>query len=604
MMDYFYSNKSENETTVNTLTPPTTQKTRNNKGQINQSTLNRILYIGELPPNIDQYELYQLIQSKGKFEIESLTVKTTKDNKSYAYVKFRNRSDAEIAKKLLHLENVRHYIIRVQNFDVHSKDHILQSETMTECNLFVKNLDENTTSEDFYNLFSPFGEINSIKLKTNSLGKCIGYGYVEFCDSNDALTALDCLQDVKLVGRNIKIENFHNIKQRYVENNFSVLFIKQIPPCFKTEYELENFFHKFGKILFTQIIPQNILLPQNNSINNFNNMNNQILSGVIVFETKESAMQAINILNHKYIDNSNIYLELSIEINKEIIDKIWKAKVNNYKTKYENCNLIVKNLPKEIGNKELFEMFKKCGEISSAKIAEKGVFKEKIENGVVMDKEFLYESKGYGYVCFKKPSDARSAIDEMNGKVFSNKGQEYKIVVEYFNYDRIINNGNNSQRTMINNKTAHQGQYKRNINNQKRQKNPMYSDQNTNPNIEFNVSLPQKKFDFRNENIIQDDKFKHFNNFQQELSKILMLKESQERTELLGDKIFYFILKLFQNSQNLILPRDTLNSSTTIQEICSKLTGMFINAQPNVILEIFESEHSLINTINEIINSN
>ena len=61
--------------------------------QISRGTLKRILYLGELPPNIDQYFLYQIIESKGKFTVESITTKTTKNNTSFAYVKFADEKE-------------------------------------------------------------------------------------------------------------------------------------------------------------------------------------------------------------------------------------------------------------------------------------------------------------------------------------------------------------------------------------------------------------------------------------------------------------------------------------------------------------------------------
>ena len=47
-----------------------------------------VIYLGELPPNVDQFELNQFILSQGKFNIESLYVKnapeTTSASKSSA----------------------------------------------------------------------------------------------------------------------------------------------------------------------------------------------------------------------------------------------------------------------------------------------------------------------------------------------------------------------------------------------------------------------------------------------------------------------------------------------------------------------------------------
>lgn len=69
------------------------ERPKKEKLEISSGTLRRILYIGELPPNTDQYFLYNLITQKGKFTIDSITTKNTKDYKSYAYVKFGNETE-------------------------------------------------------------------------------------------------------------------------------------------------------------------------------------------------------------------------------------------------------------------------------------------------------------------------------------------------------------------------------------------------------------------------------------------------------------------------------------------------------------------------------
>lgn len=55
-------------------------------------------------------------------------------------------------------------------------------------------------------------------------------------------------------------------------------------------------------------------------------------------------------------------------------------------------------------------MFKKFGEITSVKIGTQGVMKDIERNGVIVDKQFVYESKGYGYICFKSPDEASDVL--------------------------------------------------------------------------------------------------------------------------------------------------------------------------------------------------
>jgi RNA recognition motif-containing protein len=81
-----------------------------------------------------------------------------------------------------------------------------------------------------------------------------------------------------------------------------------------------------------------------------------------------------------------------------------------YKEKYSGCNLIAKNLPKTLTEKELRELFKPYGDVTSVKISTQGVLKTIMKNDVIVDKEFIYESKGYGYICFKNGDQANEVL--------------------------------------------------------------------------------------------------------------------------------------------------------------------------------------------------
>jgi RNA recognition motif-containing protein len=85
-----------------------------------------------------------------------------------------------------------------------------------------------------------------------------------------------------------------------------------------------------------------------------------------------------------------------------------KAKKDSLKSRFAGCNLVVKNIPKEITEQELFELFKKFGDVSSAKLLfDEGDFKEiRNDAGIIIDKVFTYESKGSGFVLFRNQEDA------------------------------------------------------------------------------------------------------------------------------------------------------------------------------------------------------
>jgi RNA recognition motif-containing protein len=167
--------------------------------------------------------------------------------------------------------------------------------------------------------------------------------------------------------------------------------------------------------------------------NKLSNTNNAL----VIFEKQSEAKSCVIKLQNTSVSEGDITFKMTLSPSKEEIEDFSKSKNENFKQRYLNCNLIVKNLPKTMNDRELFEIFREFGEISKAIIPTEGKFVTKLnENGDVVDKEYVYESKGFGFVCFKKTESAELAINNLNGKNLKGKFQDFKVNVEYYNYDR------------------------------------------------------------------------------------------------------------------------------------------------------------------------
>jgi hypothetical protein len=84
--------------------------------------------------------------------------------------------------------------------------------------------------------------------------------------------------------------------------------------------------------------------------------------------------------------------------------------------------------------------------------------------------------------------------------------------------------------------------------------------------------------------------------FVNEIKKILLIQNSEEKTELLGETIFYFLLN--------IIPKYNLNITNgkfddTI--LCSKLTGILLHTDESELLEIVSNTEILLLTIKDVI---
>jgi len=82
--------------------------------------------------------------------------------------------------------------------------------------LFVGNLSPEATDSDLRTVFSPFGEIGSIKVARNRAGRRRGYAYVELEDEA-AAAAVEALRGTELKGHvmDVVVEQTSPVRRRH-----------------------------------------------------------------------------------------------------------------------------------------------------------------------------------------------------------------------------------------------------------------------------------------------------------------------------------------------------------------------------------------------------
>ena len=577
----------------------------------------KVIYLGGLPPDVDKYELNQFILKQGKFNIEEMM---TKNNpKPFAYIKFKTKDEAQEALKVLHLKEFKNYIIKAEPFK--SSKHKDQKNANTD--LFVNNLPKDCTPKDVYDAFIKFGKIESVELKTNSHGMCLGYGYVDFATEESANEAIEKMDGSVLKDNVIKVSLFtpKNIRMENANNQniLPMVVVKKIPNEMDSK-ELKNIFDIYGDIMISGIVNEPpIFLTENpkfkDSAEELSNINRY---GIILYTKKEEANIAFNQLKDKY----DLVLT---ESDSKIIDKLKKEIHDSMKAKYDGSNLIVKNLPKEIDDKMLHSIFIKYGPISSAKVHTEGVMKNITdENGNVLDKKFVYESKGFGYVCFKKSEDAQKAKNEINEKEIQYNNLNLKLIVEDFNYDK--SNAKQLQREM----NAQRGGYgggnmrgfpprgrgrgrgrghprggmKQMNNNNMNNRNPyimqqmmQQQQQMNNNNYGMNNNM-QNDFMMNNQNNNNDRITVEGEHLLEIIKDKLKIENPEEKTEAVGEKLFYFLIKF--------IPQYGLNNTNGLfkdEDLCSRLTGILIKTEPEILLQIISSTQNLYNSLKDVLNT-
>ncbi len=166
------------------------------------------------------------------------------------------------------------------------------------------------------------------------------------------------------------------IKDRITGN----VFVKNLPADFKS-HDLYELFLSFGKIFSCRV--------------KYDGAGRCKGYGYVQFETKESADKALAEGGQKVVKDAKI----------EVCPFKQRESRNSSITMYNN--LFVKCIPKKFTNDDLNKMFSPFGEIVSAV--------------VIKDRNESTENRGFGFVCFKKNEDAKTAEEKL--KNFQIEGQ-------------------------------------------------------------------------------------------------------------------------------------------------------------------------------------
>ena len=572
----------------------------------------KVIYLGGLPPDVDKYELNQFILSQGKFNIEEMM--THNGKKSFAYIKFKTKEEALEALKVLHLKEFKNYIIKAEPF----KSNKNKDKKKHNTNLFIKNLPKDCTPKDVFELFSKFGTIDSIELKSAPNGECLGYGYIDYANEENAQEAIDKLNQSKFKDNTLSVSLF-TPKEKRIEsygnnqNLIPMLVVKKLPSDMDSA-GLKNVFDIYGQIMISGIVnePPTFLIENGKYKDNLEELSNINRYGIVLFTKKEEAIAAMNQLQSKY--------DLMItESDAKIIEKVRKEKHDSMKAKYEGSNLVVKNLPKEVDDKILFDIFSKYGPISSARVQTQGVMKDiKDEKGNIIDKKYIYESKGFGYVLFRKSEDAQKAKNELNEKDIEHKGMKLKLIVENFDYDKgekikfehlqremmgprggfprgamprgrgmrgrgrgFPRGGHHPQMPM------NQQQFMMEQMMQQQRNMDMQNMQNMQimPNMPNNPNQNNNKITVEGENLLETVK------------ENLKVEDPNERTEAVGETLFYFLIKFIPD-----YGLNTTNGKFNDSDLCSKLTGILIKTDPSILLQIISTTSGLYNSLKDVLN--
>ena len=360
-----------------------------------------ILFISELPDNTKQLELdvffedfkndiqYMQIDSNSK------TYDIFNTRKQKATIIFKTPEKAAEARNKLNMKKIKGKAINIM---WHETDNSIRYNN--KANLFIKGIPKNAEPRKLYELFAKYGEIISCKLCSNEVGDLLGYGYINYYNIESAEQAIANLNKKKILDSELEVMHFQKKNERLqaAQENSSI-YIKNIPKPYLKIEELKKIFAKYGTITFAQM---------------FEDRSRHF--AIISFTDAENANKAVEEMNNKKINSKDelpLYVDLLQKKSERKRMLLTKKADNNNKINQEtkNCNLYIKNLPRELTDKQLKEIFSKIGEVKSVRIS-----KILIESRCGDTDIDIIESRGFGYVCYYNESDAKKAIETFNEK--------------------------------------------------------------------------------------------------------------------------------------------------------------------------------------------
>ncbi|KAH1078540.1 hypothetical protein AAZX31_19G173800 [Glycine max] len=246
--------------------------------------------------------------------------------------------------------------------------------------LYVGDLHPDVSDSHLVDAFSEFKSLASVRVcKDSSTGKSLCYGYLNFVSPQDAIRAIELKNNSTLNGKAMRVmwsRRDPDARKSAIGN----LFVKNLPESIDNA-GLQDIFKKYGNILSSKVVTS-----EDGKSKGY---------GFVQFESEESSKVAIEKLNGYTVADKELYVGKFVKKS----DRILPGPDARY------TNLYMKNLDLDVSEATLQEKFSSFGKIVSLVIA-------KDNNGM---------SKGFGFVNYDNPDDAKKAMEAMNGSQLGSK---------------------------------------------------------------------------------------------------------------------------------------------------------------------------------------
>jgi polyadenylate-binding protein len=164
------------------------------------------LFAADLPDGTCEEDLYGFFN--GYKMVYSKVIQNI--NKTYAFVVFETRNDAERARRELNGVTIQakyasgiNKISKPVRLCRYESRNVL-SNIDPRCNLLVKNLSPQVSAHLLFNTFIKYGDVRSSKLMVDIMGESKGFGFISYYRWEDSISAVEHLNGTELGGKKLK----------------------------------------------------------------------------------------------------------------------------------------------------------------------------------------------------------------------------------------------------------------------------------------------------------------------------------------------------------------------------------------------------------------
>ncbi|KAL8132985.1 hypothetical protein AgCh_008450 [Apium graveolens] len=268
------------------------------------------VFIKNLDKSIDNKALLDTFTSFGTVLSCKVALDSNGKSRGFGFVQFDQEESAQSAIKQLNGMLMNDKQVYVGLF-IRKQDRSRDSGSQKFTNVYVKNLPDTVSDEEFRNMFEKFGLITSAVVMKDADGKSRCFGFVNFQNPDNASAAVEnmngvsCNEKVLYVGKaQRKSEREAELRAKFEQERISRyeklkganLYLKNLDDTINEE-KLKDLFSKFGTITSCKV-----------------NLDSQGISkgsGFVAFNNPDDAAVAMNEMNGTMIGKKPLYVAVA-----------------------------------------------------------------------------------------------------------------------------------------------------------------------------------------------------------------------------------------------------------------------------------------------------